>query len=691
MLIKQDIDSRITALRQLAQRWETSGGTSRREWEADAANYVAQQAGHQAIEWVDSSLHVRWIVPLEGNEAAQNLDITSLDEPRLAVIAARNTRTVTLTQPFELLNGANGFGVAMPLFLQDQFDGLVVAIFRTNEWLDSVLKDIDQSDFLVRVVINNQAVYPQLDNGDPVDAAWVQHGGAETHSFKWTTRVSPTAEFLAVARSQFSTTVLILGQLLSVLMAMAVYAALTSRYRASQLRVSTDRIETLFENLPDMAYRCANHKSWPMQFVSDGCQALCGYDRGDLEEKRVLWGDLIHPDDRDRVWNSVQSALQADEQFELEYRIGTKHDEERWVRERGTATQSIDSDEIFLEGFITNITHRKRAESELIRAQAHAQAIVDTVVEAVISFDTRGRIESINRAAQAMYGYTFEEIKGQSVAVLMTDALREEFDRYLEHTPEIEASVFHERGRELAGKCKDNSVFPIHLSVGEVLDQTERRFVTLIRDKSTQKAAEREAKQHRDQLAHVERLNTFGEMATGIAHEINQPLSAISMYAQSSLRFLDGATPKPDKLRAALEKLSVQAHRAGAVIDRIQGLSRQRGSERKAVDCNTLIKDIAKLAEREAHIRDLVIDVKPAGDVLPVMCDPIQIQQVALNLLRNGMEAMVSAGCQHGIRIMLSACRAGNEVKISVSDSGSGVSEQVAEQLFQPFSSTKGG
>lgn len=561
VLIKHDIESRIASLTRLARRWEIAGGLPRRQWEADVTNYIADQPGYQAIIWIDSTLHVRWITPFEGNGAALNVDVTRQEETRRAVMAARDKRTATLTQAFERLDGINGFGVVAPVFPQDRFDGLMGAIFRTHEWLHTVLTDLDQSDFLVRVFINEQQVYPLPVDNDPPGAKWMHYGGSATHGFEWTTRVSPRAEFLAVVHSRFSTVVLILGLLLSVLMAMAVYAALLSRRRANQL----------------------------------------------------------------------------------------------------------------------------------VRAQAYAQAIVDAAMEAVISFDSNGRIESFNQAAQNMYGYTFAEIVGKSGELLMADDVLEEYNRYLQQKPEIDASAFYfdVQGRDLNAKRKDNSIFPIHLSISEMRFQNEPKFVALVRDMSAQKAAEREARQNREQLAHVERLNTLGEMATGIAHEINQPLSAISMYAQSGLRFLDGKTAKPERVRVALEKLSVQAHRAGAVIERIQQLSKQRGSQREAVDCNSLIKEIGKLAEGEAHIRDLEIEVEPATEALSVLCDPIQIQQVALNLLRNGMESMVSSGCQNGKRIKLTACHADNDVKISIIDSGSGISDAVAEQLFEPFSSTK--
>lgn len=161
------------------------------------------------------------------------------------------------------------------------------------------------------------------------------------------------------------------------------------------------------------------------------------------------------------------------------------------------------------------------------------------------------------------------------------------------------------------------------------------------------------------------------------------------MYSQSCLRFLKAESPNLERLHDALEKLSIQAHRAGAVLERVQQLFKQHDSVREEVDCNEMIKDVYKLAEIEAHIRHIVIALKQSKSLPPILCDPIQIQQVVLNLLRNGMESMRSTNFRNGNQIVLSTEKQGNGVKISVIDSGKGITNSAAKQLFQPFSSTK--
>jgi two-component system sensor kinase FixL len=209
-----------------------------------------------------------------------------------------------------------------------------------------------------------------------------------------------------------------------------------------------------------------------------------------------------------------------------------------------------------------------------------------------------------------------------------------------------------------------------------------------ISDISEQRAAENEARQYRENLAHVDRLNMLGEMATGIAHEINQPLTAISLFVQAGGRLLDAK--KLDRMPEIFEKLNQHAHRASAVIERMQSMARRRESAKELIDCNVLVGDVAKLAEAEARFRDMTIEVETASELPSVSVDAVQIQQVALNLLRNAMEAMQSIDRRDGnvIRLQTRLDSDGN-IEVSVIDQGNGVSGDIAETIFAPFSTTK--
>ncbi len=688
LLIRQDIDNRLSALDRLAQRWTATGGTARSAWEADAARYVADMPGFQAIEWADATLQIRWIVPLDGNEAVQDLDITRTEQARIAVAAARESGKAALTQPFELAQGGLGIVVYLPVTREKQFDGVIAGVLRLESWLTAVIAAVQSTDYHARILLENHEVYRHDADDDSLDDSRTERSEFEIHGLTWTILITPTSSFLSAGHAESSTVVLIVGLLFSTLVAVAVYLALVARARSRQLDDTASRLATLFENLPGMAYRCVNQPNWPMEFVSEGCHELSGYSRIDFEEQRVFWGELIHPDDRDRVWRKKRKAIDATETFEVEYRVVTRANEERWAWERGRAVNSGLNDNIRLEGFISDITDRKRAEMALVEARAFSEAVVDTAAEAVITIGASGTIESFNRAAQQMFGYSLEEAQGKNVSMLMPGPHDSKHNQYVARYLETNESRIIGSGREVSAQRKDGSVFPIHLSVSEVRNRLERKFVGLIRDISRQREAENEARQHREQLAHVDRLNMLGEMATGIAHEINQPLTAISVFAQAGQRMLD--VDNPERLPELFDKLSTQAQRAGAVIERMQHMSRQRESARGVLDCNALVLEVCKLAEAEARIYDITISLETAQSLPPVVADPVQIQQVALNLLRNGMEAMRSVDCCHGDTIRLRThLRDDGDIEVAVVDSGCGVSEAVAENLFTPFSTTK--
>jgi two-component system sensor kinase FixL len=244
-------------------------------------------------------------------------------------------------------------------------------------------------------------------------------------------------------------------------------------------------------------------------------------------------------------------------------------------------------------------------------------------------------------------------------------------------------------GREVQALRRDGSVFPVSLSVGEAHSPHGLRFVGLMRDLTSQKEAEEEALRHREQMMHASRLTTMGEMAAAMAHEINQPLSAIATYTAACQRFLDqGVTARADVL-AALREIGGQAHRAGQIIERMRNFTRSRESQRKIVEIGPLIDEILPLAELDAranHIR-LFIDIDP--DLPPINADGVQVQQVVLNLLRNGVDAMAGKPDAERELRLRAFCEPGKAVRVEISDRGDGIAEHARSQLFTPFFTTK--
>lgn len=488
----------------------------------------------------------------------------------------------------------------------------------------------------------------------------------------------------------------VLGVLLIISLSLAVYLALFARQKARVTLDDRDKLMRLLNNLPGMAYQSYNRKDWPMILVSEGCEDLTGWSKAAFESGGLLWGKLIHPDDYLRVCEVVKQAISHNTLFELEYRIITKSQDVRLVWERGEAVRSALNNDVTLEGFITDITTIKLVEKEVLSSHAFSDVIVSSVAEGVVTIDHTGSIKSFNIAAQVMFGYTFEEVKNKNIKTLMPSSYANHHDQYLSNYLRNRQANIIGVGRELQAKRKDGREFAIHLSVSEIQSHEKTMFVGLIRDITQQRATAEQARTYIEQMAHVERLNSLGEMAAGIAHEVNQPLTAISLFSQSGKNLCNSG--KFERLPEIFEKISQHARRAGAVLERMQVMTKQGDRQKELVACNLLIGDVVKLAEPDAKMRNINIKISSCEGGASVFVDTVQIQQVMLNLLRNGMEAMQAAKLKNGSTIELRAELILNTpdrpnrqtvVKISVIDSGSGISSDMADKMFTAFSSTK--
>ncbi len=553
-----------------------------------------------------------------------------------------------------------------------------------------------------------------------------------------------------------------------------------------------------------------------MLFVSEGCTELTGYSPEALLGGEPCWGDLIVPEDREAVWQSVQEALQSGTRFEVQYRLATRDKRYKWVWERGSALDSGEHGTL-IEGFVTDITPLREKEFELERSKAFATAIVESAAEGIVLIDAGFRIESINKAAVKMFGVPSDAAVGKNISEFLSGVdytvLESDADQYRNSG----TSDLFNGGRDITGRRADGSEFPMHLHLRELKLEREHCYTALIRDISEQRAredeiqrqnerlnatiafspvgiytadkefrivaanfafanmlgyrvqdfighrfsdffhpddidmaedavhsslsggpghysahrrylhkdghivhthinaavghdsegspefvvanvedlterlgAEAQVRDQQEQLTRLDRLSTLGEMMAGIAHEINQPLTAISTYAQSGLRFMDPKNPKPDRLREALTKLSNQARRAGAVVERIRKLGRQEVSTNQLVRTDHLIEQIEELATIDAQTRGARIRLDLDTSLPSVWCDPIQIQQVILNLIRNSVDSMEAGDFCNGDEIVLRTSTDEDGVTtIAVIDCGTGVSEAAATDLFRPFSTHK--
>jgi PAS domain S-box-containing protein len=326
---------------------------------------------------------------------------------------------------------------------------------------------------------------------------------------------------------------------------------------------------------------------------------------------------------------------------------------------------------------------------ELRRSRARLRQIIDLVPHMIFARDLGGRFLLANRSTAEMYGTTAKELVGKSEREI--HPVPDEAARFLADDSEVIKSrqpkhIPIQYFTDLTGRTHTLQATKIPFTesasnapavLGVAVDITEQHRL------------EKEIQQAREELAHAGRLSVMGEMATGIAHELNQPLTAIANYAQACRRLLEASeTTDPDVLESIAE-ITNEAMRAGEIIHRLRGLLRRQESKQSVCDVNALIRDLSKLADMDVRVHDAWLELDLTDDLPKVLVDEIQIQQALLNLIHNGLEAMAGLAYPDK-RISVRSLRSGeDEVEVRVVDRGKGVPEDTEKRLFQPFFTTK--
>ncbi|HWV40461.1 PAS domain S-box protein [Pseudorhodoplanes sp.] len=325
---------------------------------------------------------------------------------------------------------------------------------------------------------------------------------------------------------------------------------------------------------------------------------------------------------------------------------------------------------------------------DLVAREAHLKSILDTIPDAMIVIDPKGKIQSFSTAAERLFGHKAEDMLDKNVSILMPSPYRESHDSYLERYLRTGERKIIGVGRVVVGERKDGSTFPMELAVGEMRSNDKLFFTGFIRDLTERQKTEGRLQELQAELIHISRLTAMGEMASTLAHELNQPLSAISNYLKGARRVLEAKSDNAQALVSeALAKASEQSLRAGQIISRLRNFVARGEAERKPESLSKLLEEASALALVGAKDQGVKVrfDLDTSNDL--VFADKVQVQQVVLNLIRNAIEAMADTPQRQ--LVISSAAQDGQMVRISVADTGTGLSPEVLPQLFQPFVTTK--
>jgi two-component system sensor kinase FixL len=321
------------------------------------------------------------------------------------------------------------------------------------------------------------------------------------------------------------------------------------------------------------------------------------------------------------------------------------------------------------------------------------RSVIDTAPDAIVTIDPQGHIGDFSPAAERMFGYAAAEVSGRNVSLLMPEPYRTQHDGYLARYLATGEKRIIGIGRTVTARHKDGHTFPIELAVGEVSSGTSHVFTGFIRDISGRVAAQARAVKLQQELSHVGRLSAMGEITSMIVHELNQPLTAIANFGEAAKRLIDAGG---DTARAAgfMEKSVAQAHRASEMIRRLRSFVSRGPTERERIAVNEVVRDAASLALIGAADQQIHTRFEIAEGLPEIIADRIQVQQVVVNLIRNGIDAMLETGtaASGSAQLVVATGRAQDgAVLVSVSDTGPGIAPEVAADLFTPFVTTKHG
>ena len=341
------------------------------------------------------------------------------------------------------------------------------------------------------------------------------------------------------------------------------------------------------------------------------------------------------------------------------------------------------------------IADRQHAEEDLRSSEEKHRVIVEAAHDAVLSMDEKGNILLANPATRRIFGYDPAEIAGKPMTMLMPEVMRKPHEHGFKRYLATGKRYLNWQGVEVIAQRKDGQEFPAEVSFGELTSNGHKVFTGFIRDISERKeaedrlrASERNLQMTQAELARVSRLTTMGELAASIAHEVNQPLTAVINNGSACLRLLANNNLEPEVLRRALEGIIADGTRASTVLARIRAFIKKEPAEKSELDINEVIQEVLALAGHELYENQVLPDHQRKADLPSVLADRVQLQQVLLNLIMNGIEAMAAVTDRPRLLGVQSRIDESGDVLVAVSDSGTGFGLEL-DRVFHPFFTTK--
>ena len=459
--------------------------------------------------------------------------------------------------------------------------------------------------------------------------------------------------------------------------------ALVRKQNEDTLRQSHGRYQRLLESTQAIPW-VSDARTWRFTYVGPQVEKLLGYPPEQWLESG-FWVDHIHPDDQEYAVEFCRRSSERLETYDFEYRLLKPDGTIVWIQDIVSVEQK-DGRPDKLRGFMIDISDRKRADEALAASEAQLRLVADAFPALISFIDTEQRYRFVNKEYERAYESSKEELLGRTMREVNGD---EAYERFRPHVEQALAGkkLSFEVSTPLPGGGVEHfhSTYIPHINrEGHILG-----FYVLAQDISERIRSEEESRQHQAQLTQVSRVAMMGELATGLAHEINQPLCAIISNAQSGQRFLMGEMFDRQEIREVLSDIIADGRRAGEVIQRLRAFLKSGKLECQPLDLNQICSEVAALVKQDAASRHVNLSFDLAASLPATSGDRIHLQQVLINLIINAFDAMESTDRSERNLTVRTSMEGPGVVKVSVIDSGPGIQDDATEKIFEPLFTTK--
>ena len=419
------------------------------------------------------------------------------------------------------------------------------------------------------------------------------------------------------------------------------------------------------------------------RFINQTCSQMIGLS---LEEsKNVGWQRYLHPEDQERVWHKWQQAIKAKAPFHSEHRYLHQNGAQIWVLSQ--ASPQINSEGRFIGyiGTMTDTTKQKTIEENLRLALENYQSVFNDVVDGIVIGDFEGKILECNPAYCKAHDYRKKELIGKNILELIHPEYHSDYYQFARHLKEH--GKVHLQSMNIASDGETSIPIEVMGVASHYLGQPA--WIAIVRDLRLQNAAEEQARQHQAEIARFSRVNVVGEMVSGIAHEVNQPLASIVNYAQGCLERARQEEVS-DELYTILDKISSHAERAGEIIHRLKDFLRKGAITQAPLQINEVVTNALLLLECDTADYPVKITLDLAEELPLVVGDKIQLEQVFINLFHNAQEAMLSEKITNPL-IKVTSRVVNEQMQLRFFNSGPAIDQETLRLLFDPFYTTKDG